>query len=551
MKTNLRLLLLGVALMCYACSTGSNDSPGISNDKPLQYSSSTGGMAASAQPLATQVGKEILAKGGNAADAAVAMSFTLAVVEPAMSGLGGRMQVIVRTDDGKIHGIDATTQAPMTYDQATAPQAKYGYAVIGVPGVVAGAAKLNKQYGSMPLAQLMAPAIEIARNGFHQLPEQAALQASVVKQLMEFEGSKQYFIKPNDSTIYGHDDLLVQKDLAHTLQLIADQGPSVFYEGEIAKKIVEDVAAHGGALTLESLADYEAMDSEIMTGSYRGVTLHGLWMPSFGAITIEILQILENLPMESLSQGERASAIYQAIKLAYVDRFRQSSLEVGQQLVDPEYAKEQAAKIIIGTEDSATAVIPYQDPYLAWAANPGHTTHMAVADKDGMIVSLTQSLGPIMGSKVATPGLGFLYAATLGGYLGPMEPGQRAASHISPMILTKNGQPYMGIGAAGGSRIPTAIIQVVSRILDQGMSLDQALAAPRVHPSNDGVLIERHDSLAWNSEDLEFLRNNGFIIEEVKEKFRFGRVHAVLFNGNEWEGAADPDGEGSAAGPDK
>ncbi len=166
-----------------------------------------------------------------------------------------------------------------------------------------------------------------------------------------------------------------------------------------------------------------------------------------------------------------------------------------------------------------------------------------------MVISLTQSLGPIFGSRVVTPGLGFLYAATLGGYLGPFQPGQRAASHISPMILTNNNEAFMGIGAAGGAKINSAIVQAISRIIDRNLSLPEALAAPRVHPTKDGILIEVPDSTSWSTKDFQFLRDNGFVLEQQKEPFRFGRVHVVMKKGGNWLGAADPDGEGAAAGP--
>lgn len=515
-----------------------------------QYASSEYGMVSTSHPLATQVGKKILENGGNAADAAVAVSFALAVVEPAMSGIGGRLQAIVLDTDGKIYGIDATTQAPLTYDQATAPQAKYGYPVIGVPGMVAGIAKLSDEHGSLSLQDMLAPAIKVANEGFYQLPDQTAMQNRVRHQLMEFDGSKKYFILPGDTMVYGSDDLLIQKDLANILNIIANQGAEAFYKGEIAEKMVADVQAHGGALTMESLAQYQAMDSEIMTGSYRGVEVNGLWIPAFGAITIEILHILENLPMSEYSNAEWASAMYQAVKLAYEDRFRQTDIEVGNELISKEYAKTVSEKINVGNpvHNNTSSII--NEP-LAWTESPGHTTHFAVADKNGMVVSVTQSNGPIMGSRVATPGLGFLYAATLGGYLGPMEPGQRAASHISPMILTKDGEPFMGIGAAGGAKINSAIVQAICQVIDKDRKLLDALGAARVHPSQDGVIVEVPDSLSWHSDDFKFLEDNGFIVEKQNKPFMFGRVHAVMKEGNTWVGAADPDGEGTAEGPTK
>ena len=261
--------------------------------------------------------------------------------------------------------------------------------------------------------------------------------------------------------------------------------------------------------------------------------------------------------MDEYSEAEWASAMYQAIKFAYEDRFKQINmddgkylLDVGEHLIEKEYAKEQAQRIQVGQPVEVGANNNLMEQYLAYSDKLGHTTHLSVADNDGMVIALTQSLGPLMGSRVITPGLGFLYAATLGGYLGPMQPGQRAASHISPMILTTNGEPYIGIGAAGGAKINSAIVQAISRVVDRDMQLLDALYAPRVHPTKEGLIVEMPDSLAWHQDDFKFLRDNGFILEVQNQPFSFGRVHVVMKKGDKWVGAADPDGEGAAAGPD-
>jgi len=246
--------------------------------------------------------------------------------------------------------------------------------------------------------------------------------------------------------------------------------------------------------------------------------------------------------------------MYQAIVLGYEDRFNQLSIEDGRRLTNKEYAAELASKIILEAPEVESQSLNKKDmsrdELLAWNSDPGHTTHLSVADKDGMMIALTQSLGPLMGSKVVTPGLGFVYASTLGGYLGNFEPGQRASSHISPVVLTKEGKPYMAIGAAGGSRINTAIVQAICRVIDQDLNLYDALGAPRIHPSAEGIFIETHEGLEWSPEDFDFLKANGFLIEEVPNQARFGRVHAVRYHEieKEWEGAADPDWEGTAKG---
>ncbi len=193
-----------------------------------------------------------------------------------------------------------------------------------------------------------------------------------------------------------------------------------------------------------------------------------------------------------------------------------------------------------------------QDQPPAWLSKQGHTTHLSAADSSDMMIALTQSLGPNMGTKVATPGLGFLYAVTLGGYLGDFEPGQRAASHISPVVISKGNVPFMALGAAGGSRIISAITSVSSRILDHELSLYEALAAPRVHPDDaDSAYVEMHEGLEWQDEVIQAMEEQGLLLNKVEEVARFGRIQAVMYDkeAKQWIGAADPDWEGTAVGP--
>ena len=520
-----------------------------------QYAESPNGMVSTAHPLATRVGLIMLEQGGNAADAAVAAGFALSVVEPSMSGIGGRLQAIVRSPEGKVSGIDASTEAPESYDKTTAVDAPYGYPIIGVPGVVAGLLKLHADHGSLPLAQVMQPAIDYATNGFEVLPGAEIRFKMVKKSLLEFAGTRQYFIK-NDSLTYEAGDMLVQKDLAATLEKIKTGGADAFYKGEIADKIAEDMSKNGGYVTKASLASYEAKDSEVVTGTYHGAEVYSLWLPSFGAITIEVLNILSNLPMEEYDETQWASAVYQASRFAYNDRLAQLTHDAAY-FTDPGRADSLAALINIEAPDTVlVGEMIDKKPTLLAMQGLGHTSHLSTADAEGRMVALTQSLGPIMGSKVAAPGLGFMYASTLGSYLGPFspEPGKRAVSHISPTLMTKDGKPFLALGAAGGDKIVTAIVQVVSRIMDDQMKLDEALAAPRIHPIRDGgMLLELHEGIEWQEEDFDFLTNQGLLIDPEEREGRFGRVHAVMFDEQTrtWIGAADPDWEGSAAGPEK
>lgn len=541
------LLLLGLLIVA-SCEQKPKEQPIQSNPKDA---SSTQGVVVSAHPLATAAGVQMLEKGGNAIDAAVAVGFALAVVEPTMSGLGGRLQAIVRMKDGTINGYDATTQAPLNYDPASAPKASSGYPTIGVPGVVKGLTTLLSEHGTLPLKTIMEPAIRYAEEGYEVLPGEAARRGMALKSFKNYEGTSMYFMH-GDSTHHAG-EVFIQSDLAHTLKLIADQGPDVFYKGEIAHKIVADMKANGGFVDSISLASYQVEPSRIVKGDYRGYALNGLWMPSYGAITIEMLQIMENFPLNDVSEAEWGRVVYEANALAYDDRRAQDTLENAARLTDKGYAKELAEGI---QEHELPRAAWLNEPRAtipeAWLAAEGHTTHLSVADKDGNVIALTQSLGPNMGSKVATPGLGFLYAATMGGYLGDFHAGQRASSHISPFIVTKDDQPFLVLGAAGGGMIVTAIVQTISRFIDRGLSLEEAIAAGRVHAS-DSMLVETHPGSTWTIDDINQFKVWGLPVKEVDRQGSFGRVHAIYYNAATkiWEGAADPDWEGTAGIPNE
>lgn len=530
-----------------------------------QVAISPDGMVVTAHPLATRAGVRMLEAGGNAVDAAVAAAFALAVVEPTMNGLGGRTQILLRTPSGELHGIDATTQAPATYDPDTAPRASYGYGVVGVPGTVAGLTKALADHGSLPLATVLAPAVDYAENGFRLLAGEAERQAAVADELAESEGARGTFLKPDGST-YRAGELFVQEDLAWTLRTIARGGADAFYRGIVADLIARDMEAHDGHVTREALAAYEAEDVPVVRGSYRGYELAGTWVPSYGAITTEILHILETLPMGELSEAGWAAAVSQAIDLAYEDRSEQRTWDDARRLTSKEHAARRAEAIRLPAEVGGGAFGSVPTPAAAGfgtparttppsleslATTPGHTTHLSTADSRGMVVALTQSNGPNAGSRVVTPGLGFLYAATLGGYLGRMEPGERARSHISPYLVLDGGEPYLVLGAAGGSRIISAIVSVVSRVVDHGMSLPAAMAAPRVHPTGDGISAETHIPVGWSPEVLGRLEAMGFEVEPVPRTGAFGRIHGIQRDAARgvWIGVADPDWEGTAAGP--
>ena len=533
-----------------------------------QVAQSSRGMVVAAQPLATAAGVEMLERGGNAADAAVAAAFAVSVVEPSMNSIGGRTQILVRTADGVFHGIDATTQAPDTYDPDTAPQAGYGYPTVGLPGAVAGLTRLLQEHGTLPLATVMEPAIRYASEGFALLPGEAARQASTAEQLRESEGATLYYIEP-DGSPYDAGDHFVQSDLAMVLRRIASGGADAFYRGEIAQAMADDIVGAGGHVTAAALAGYRAEDARVVRGSYRGHELVGTFTPAAGAMTIGILQIIENFDMAGADETTWASVVGQALALGFEGARTHRGPDAWQLLTSREWASEQAERVRLPVAAAAMgpepAAVPPGSPepaaaYLAGPDDEGHTTHLSTADADGMAVALTQTIGPAMGSKIATPGLGFLYAATLGGYLGRLEPGERARSNISPFMVMDGGDPMLVLGAAGGARIVSAVVQAVCRVVDQGLSLPEALAAARLHPmqgslnspgSESGFQMETSPEIGWSADVLAELRQLGFAVQEVPRAGAFGRIHGMSWDAatSSWTGAADPDWEGSAAAP--
>ena len=546
----MKYLLILTMLFFASCANLVHQTDDIYQTPPnKKIARSSNGVVSAAHPLATNAAIKMLEAGGNAMDAAVAAAFTLSVVEPSMSGIGGRAQIIIYTPAGGVHGIDATTQAPAFYEFDDTAGVEYGYQTIAVPGVVKGLTIGLSEFGSLPLAKVMNPSISYAQNGFTLLPGEALRQESVNEVLKEFSGTWQYYLN-KDSTAKKAGDRIIQSDLAKVLKAISEKGPDVFYRGWIAQAMVRDVRQNGGFLTMESLENYRAEKSHIVAGSYRGYGIKALWLPAYGAITIEALQILEQLPVDLNVKREWARAIYHAVQAAYLDKKEQKNLDDAARFTSTSWAKKRALEtllmngtVIDGSKTDKKDSIPEIQKDI-----DGHTSHLTVVDKNGMIVSLTQTIGPTMGSKVATPGLGFLYAQTMGGYLGEVEPNLRVPSHISPVIIFKNDQPLLALGAAGGSRIPSSIVNVISNIIDYKMPLSEALYAPRVHPLEEGINLEVVDGTRWNEDDSTYFSQLGYTVEMGRLPGKFGRIHAVMLDTltGEWIGCADPDWEGTA-----
>jgi gamma-glutamyltranspeptidase/glutathione hydrolase len=374
-----------------------------------------------------------------------------------------------------------------------------------------------------------------------------------MRQGAEFPATREIYLNP-DGSPFASGERLVQKDYARTLAAVAAGGHDAFYKGDIAARIAADLAAHGSAVKLNAIQEYQALDSRIVRGSYRGYALVGLDVPAAGSVVIQALHVLENFDPDAMDDEEWAAVIGQALGIASRELDTLGSDTAAARATSKEWAKQIAGRIRVpaAARTGAPAQAAFGLPPLRPRGDAnGHTTHLTVADSSGMIVALTQTLGPNMGSKVVTPGLGFLYASTLGGYLGRVQPGERARSFISPFLVLKDGLPFLALGAAGGSRIVSGVLEVISRVIDDGMSLAQALEAPRVHMEGDTLDAETSPDIGWTTDQLADMRALGLMVGETAGPGAFSRVHAIRYDAatGTWYGAADPDWEGTARGP--
>ena len=510
---------------------------------PGRIARSSAGVIVSGSALATAAGLEILERGGNAVDAAVASAFALAVAEPSQSGLGGRTHILIRTASGQFFGLDGWTEVPAaaTNPLAGESDSAYGYATIAVPGTVAALARALAEHGSLPLADVMAPALALAERGFPLPLGEAARLAAAADRLRESAGSRRSFLQA-DGAPYSTGDRFAQPDLARVLRAIAAQGPDAFYRGWIADSIAADMTRHGGLVRRGDLERYQADVARIVRGSYRGYDVVGTYLPASGVTVIEALQILENFDLAGqVGTAEWASLVARALLASFADRAESQYLPADQEavkLTSKDWAATRARDIRTG-----------ERPPSPFGFDPDHTTHLSVVDRNGMIVALTQSLGPNLGSKVVTAGLGFLYAATMG-YLPARAPGDRPFSSQAPLIVLRDGRPVYVTGGGGGRRIVSASVAVLSRLIDQRLSLADALAAPRLHPTDSRLILEQRAGAAWPGTARDSLAARGFTLGSNNDGAYFARLHAIEWDTTrrEWVAVADDRWFGTAAG---
>lgn len=521
-----------------------------------QIAQSAGGVVASATMDATAVGARVLSDGGNAVDAAVATAFALAVTEPSMSGLGGRTSILLRHPDGTIVGIDGLNQVPSIYKEKSGLPLPYERAAI--PGVPAALALALEAHGTWPLARVLQPAIDLATHGFVLGAAEAERWAAAREELATFGAGRGTYLKA-DGSLWRAGDRVANPLLAATLQRLATDGVDAFYRGPIADAIDADMRARGAFILRDELAAYRALPALVVRGTYRGHTLASNFRPAAGQAVIQALHTLEQLPVPARGDDARwAAVVGQAMHWALTDRAtrRGTEAESAEFLTSIEHANARAGRVMIpvGVGGASTSPEPYQgagllDPPGTLITDPSDreaTTHLSVADRDGRVVALTQSLGPAMGTRLVAPGLGFLFATRLGTVAGA-----RPASTVAPtIVVSPDGTDVVALGGAGDARIISAVIQVISRLVDHTMTLPEAVLAPRVHPDAERTLrVEAGPVSGWSAADNERLATWGFKLVPSPSGY-FGRVHAVRLRGPEGlsQAVADPRWTGGAAG---
>jgi gamma-glutamyltranspeptidase/glutathione hydrolase len=535
------------------------------------------GMAVSTHWIADAVGQQILDNGGNAIDAAAAVGYALAVVHPTAGNIGGGGFAVIHLADGRNLTLDFREMAPATasremYVDETGkaprqykdkdgkdlgPESLWGYKAAGVPGSVAGFNEMVAKYGKKSLAEIIDPAIKLAENGFSLTAGGASSLNSNAENFKHFEGSAKYFTKP-DGSEYKTGELFVQKDLAETLKRIAKEGSDGFYKGKTAELIVADMPKYGGIITLTDLANYKAKWREPVKGTYNGYEILSMGPPSSGGTHIvQILNTMENTKIGEMGFGTAATVhlMAEAMRYAYADR--------SEYMGDPDYVNVPVAQLTAkpyakGIYDQ---IVAYGDkarpsteikPGLGALREGENTTHYSVVDKEGNAVSVTYTINTGYGSKAAVQGAGFFMNNEMDDFMtvpgvpnaygliqgeaNAIEPGKRPLSSMSPTIVLKDDKPYVVVGSPGGSTIITTVLQVISNIVDHGMNISEATAAPRIHMQwmPDRVTYEK---FGLAKDVLAVLKTMGYDMVEISAQ---GDVDAIMVSDGAFHGAHDP-----------
>lgn len=529
---------------------------------------STKAMATASKYEVSQVGAEIMAKGGNAVDAAVAMGFALGVCEPFTSGLGGGGLATIHTAEGENFFIDFREVAPAAatldlYVDASGENngnTQEGGLASGVPGEVAGLLYLLEHHGTMSREEVMEPAIRIANEGFTVSAYCANAISDAYEKTQKFPEMSKVYLDENGLP-WEEGSVITNPDLGKALQLIADQGADVFYKGEIGEAMVATLAKYDGVMTMDDLAGYEVHELEPVTGDYRGYTVISSPPPSSGGThLIEILNILENFDMASMevNSAEYVHLFAETFKLAFADRAKYMAdtnfvtVPLGG-LTSQAYADKRAQDIDLNVAmEQATPDDP--SPY-----EHTDTTHFSVADVNGNCVAITKTINYYFGSGVMVDGYGFMMNNQMDDFstdsesVNKIEPGKKPLSSMSPTVVLKpDGSPFLVLGTPGGSRIFSGVAEVISRVIDSKMDLHTAISVPKIwNCSNKNNLqyenpLKGYEQYALTDETIAKLTEMGH--GELKTAAS-GAFQCIMFmDDGTLYGTADPRQDGKAVG---
>ena len=523
-------------------------------------------MVVAAHHNAAEVGLAILKKGGNAIDAAIAVHFALSVVYPNAGNIGGGGFLVYRAANGETDALDFREIAPldafqdMYLDQIGNPivdLSLIGQLSSGVPGSVDGMVKAHSKYGSQPWELLLQPAIDLARDGFHLTEMQAR----------ELNNTREDFLDQNpEGSVFtskekwNKNDIMIQKELAHTLELIRDNGRAGFYEGEVANKIVAEMESGNGIITLEDLRDYKAIWRKPVIGDYRGYKVISMPPASSGGIAlIQMLKSVEHFPLSKwgFQKDSTIQVMVEAQRRVYADRASYlgdpNFYNVPQEgLLASEYNKARMNTMDFKKATSSSDV----HAGVPLGKESEQTTHFSIVDKDGNAVSLTTTLNGSYGSKVVVKGAGFLMNnemddfsvkagapnmyGLIGGQANSIQPGKRMLSSMTPTIVEKEGNLFMVLGTPGGSTIMTSVFQTILNVIDFGMGMQEAVNAPRFHHQWFPDIIDA-ETQAISPSSRQRLNDKGY---RFRDRNAIGRVDAILVTpSGSLEGGADPRGD--------
>lgn len=538
-----------------------------------QNQSFENGMVVSAHPVASEIGIEILKKGGNAIDAAVAVQFALSVTLPIAGNIGGGGFLVYRSADGKYDALDYRETAPgmatenMYLDKSGEPITNlslYGHLASGVPGTVAGMEEAHKKYGKLSWAEIIQPSVDLAEKGFKITEAQANEFNSNYDKFKKWNPEGTAFTVKNN---WKHGDLLIQKELSETLKLIRDQGAKGFYEGKTADRIISEMKKGNGLITAEDLKNYKAIWRKPVTGNYKNYKIISMPPPSSGGIAlISLFQSIENYPLNEwgFQQDKSVQLMVEAERRVYADR----SVHLGDpdfhnvpqdELLNKDYSVFRMRNFSFdqatpSSEIKAGSFVP---------AESHETTHYNVVDRDGNSVSVTTTLNGAFGSFVVVEDAGFLlnnemddfsvkpgapnlYGLT-GGKANAIQPGKRMLSSMTPTIVEKDGKLFMVIGTPGGSTIITSVFQTILNVTEFGQDITEAVASPRFHHQwlPDEVFVEKD---AISAEVREELTKKGYKFVGKSPwgwtDGTWGRVDAIIVNEDgSYTGGADPRGD--------